>query len=231
MKPYTVVDLSHRLEMGMPSPGLLPRLGIWPCALQDWGDKVNCQAMIIAEHVGTNCDAPYHVLSDGATIDQLPVDAFMGPAVLVDMRAKRPQSTITADEIRAWEAQSGVEIRAGEIVVVMTGFDDKHWMPIPSVSNALKRRPALGMDAAEYLVSKQVKAVGMDTGSPDVTGTDLPVHRYLLGQGCLIVECLTNLHAIGASRFFFIALPLNIKGGSGSTCRAVALVGAPAALA
>jgi len=225
MKKYNVVDLSRTLEIGMPQPMSLPRLGMWLCLRQDWGDQVNCQALLLAEHVGTNCDAPFHVLQDGATIDSLPADAFMGPAVLVDLRHVAPLSIIDRPEIQAWEAGSGVAIREADIVVLMTGFDDKHWRLSPNAAKELKRRPSLGMDAAEYLAGKGIAAIGMDTGSPDVSGTDLPVHRYLLGRGVLIIESLTNLDQIPGPRFLFIALPLKIRGGSGSPVRAIAVTG------
>lgn len=231
MKGYKVTDLSHPVEVGMPTPGALPRTGIWDCCRLEWGDQVNCQALLIAEHAGTNCDAPYHVMDDGETLDQMPVDAFMGPAIRVDMRHVPEKGVITKQELQAWEEKSGISIQQGDIVVLWTGFEDKYWKPKPTVAKVLKQRPSLGLDAAQYLVDKKIAAIGMDAGSPDVTGTDLPVHRLLLGSGVLIIESLANLDQIPDAKFAFIALPLNIKKGSGCPARAVAVTGDLAALA
>jgi len=225
MKTYAVTDLSHPIEVGMPTPGALPRTGIWDCCLLEWGDQVNCQAILISEHSGTNCDAPYHVLADGKTLDQMPVDSFMGPAILVDMRHKEENSVITKQDLEEWESRSGISIRQGDIVVFWTGFEKKYWKAVPTVAKILKRRPSLGLDAAQYLVDKKVAAIGMDTGSPDLTGTNLPVHHLLLGSGVLIIESLANLDQIPDVKFTFIALPLNIKKGSGCPARAVAVTG------
>jgi arylformamidase len=69
-----------------------------------------------------------------------------------------------------------------------------------------------------------VKAVGVDTLSPDVFGdAGAPVHRALLGAGVVIVENLANLDRV-PPRFHLMALPLKVKGGSGAPCRATALV-------
>jgi arylformamidase len=87
--------------------------------------------------------------------------------------------------------------------------------------------PGLGSDCVQLLLERGVKAVGVDTLSPDVFGNATsPVHRALLGEGVVIVENLANLDRV-PSRFYLMALPLKIRGGSGAPCRASALV-APA---
>jgi len=39
----------------------------------------------IIDHVGTHVDAPYHLSSDGKTIDEMPLDLFMGKAICLDL--------------------------------------------------------------------------------------------------------------------------------------------------
>jgi len=81
------------------------------------------------------------------------------------------------------------------------------------------------MDAAEYLVEKSVAALGVDTLSPDPPEAlrTKPVHPVVLEKQVLIIENLCNLGQL-PDFFFFLALPLKIRGGSGSPVRAVALV-------
>lgn len=224
MKGFKVIDLSRSLEMGMPQPLSLPRFGMWTCSQKDWGDQVNCNALMIAEHVGTNCDAPFHALDDGCTIDELPIDAFVGNGVVLNLTHKAPKSVISEADIQEQETKLGIRIQLEDIVLIYTGFDDQHWGSRPSIAKELKERPSIGMDAAEYLASKKIKAVGMDTGSPDITGTDLPIHQFLLSNGVLIIETLTHLSKLPPSGFLFVALPLKIKGGSGSPVRAAGII-------
>lgn len=224
-RPVRVIDLSRTLRQGEPETSALPRFAAWWYARQDWGDAVNFQAMLVSEHTGTNVDAPRHILAEGETVDQLPVDAFFGPAVVLDLRHLEPLAEITPQVLGAVEAAASVEIRSGDIVLLMTKHDERHWEHRPKGYAKLKDRPALTVEAAEYLAAKGVKAIGVDTVSPDVSGSPLPVHRHLLGQGVLIIEALSDLDQIPAGRFLFVALPLKIQGGSGSPVRAVAVVG------
>lgn len=69
---------------------------------------------------------------------------------------------------------------------------------------------------------KKVKAVGTDALAIDAfTTTDYPAHRTLLSRGILVIENLNNLGSLPPFSYF-MALPLKIKGGSGSPIRAVA---------
>ena len=84
--------------------------------------------------------------------------------------------------------------------------------------------PGLGADCVALLLERGVKAVGVDTLSPDAYGdAESPVHKALLGEGVVIVENLANLNRV-PPRFHLLALPLKVKGGSGAPCRATALV-------
>jgi len=224
MNSFKVIDLSRTFELGMPQPLSLPRFGIWTCSRKKWGDQVNCNALMLAEHVGTNCDAPFHALENGKKIDELEVDAFVGNGIKFDFFKKEENSVISEFDIKEQERDLGINIEKNDIVLLRTGFDDKYWGNNPLIAKKLKNRPSLGLDAAQYFVSKKIKAVGMDTGSPDVTGTNLPVHQILLSNNILIIETLTNLAVLPTRGFFFVALPLKIKGGSGSPVRAAAII-------
>jgi len=224
MQNYSFIDLSQTLSMNMPQTSALPRLGMWWCSRHEWDDPINCQQLIISEHHGTNVDAPKHAVLEGLTIDELPVDAFSGPACVLDFSSKAHDSEITSDDIREAEAALPESIEAGDIVLLRTGFDERNMGRTPRQYSQLRGRPTLSLEAARYLASKKVKAVGVDTVSPDVSGSDLPIHRFLLGEGILIIECLTHLDELPVEKCLFIALPLKIEGGSGSPVRAIALV-------
>jgi len=225
MTSVKIIDLSRALKPGGPETTALPRFASWWYARCEWGDAVNFQAMLISEHTGTNVDAPKHVLDEGETIDQLPIDAFLGPSVVLDLRHLESLDDITPQIIQEAEAKLTSEIQPGDIVLLMTKYDELHWEPYPKGYAKLRNRPALTPDAADYLVQKRIKAIGVDTVSPDVSGSPLPVHQILLSHGVLIIEALSNLDQIPEGRCLFVALPLKIHGGSGSPVRAVAIVG------
>lgn len=225
-KGYRIVDLTHYLQPGMPMTRSLPRFGMWWHSHESWGDKVSLRAMLITEHTGTNVDAPRHIIPDGKTLDDLPLDKFMGPAIVLDLRHVEPMAAISAEDIRAAEAKSSTSIQPDDIVLLMTGFDDRGWEVKPNLYDQyLKKRPTLALEAAEYLVSKSIKALGSDTHGPDASAPTLPLHNYLLGKEVVLIEALSNLEAIQAERCLFIGLPLKIYQGTGSPVRAIAIVG------
>jgi len=224
MQQIKVYDISRTYEMGMPQSMSLPRFAAWPCSSQEWGDRVNCNAVLLAEHVGSHCDAPYHLFKDGKKINELPVDAFIGPGLMLNFLGIEDQAIIHEKDIKRCESQQKLQIEEGNIILFHTGFDDKHWGSTPSNVKIQKDRPTISEDAAYYLISKKIKAIGMDTGSPDITGTCLPIHKILLNANVLIIESLCHLEQLPEKDFLFVALPLNIKGGSGSPVRACAFV-------
>ena len=100
----------------------------------------------------------------------------------------------------------------------------RRWTTGPEGRRFLEDWPGLSGEAAEYLVGKGVSLVGCDTLAIDATvSTENPAHYALLGNEVYIVENLKNLDRLPPF-CLFLALPLKIKGGSGSPVRAVALV-------
>jgi kynurenine formamidase len=157
--------------------------------------------------------------------ERLPLDAFFGPAVILDITHLEPLAEITPQVFEAAQAASPSQVREGDILLLMTKYDERHWEERPKGYAKLKNRPALTLEVAEHIAARGVKAVGVDTVSPDVSGSPLPVHHYLLERGILIIEALSNLDKVPPGRFLFVALPLKIHGGSGSPVRAVAITG------
>ena len=75
----------------------------------------------------------------------------------------------------------------------MTKHDERHWEHSPNAYAKLRNRLAVMIGSAECLIEKGIKTVGIDTYSPDVSGSNLPVHHNLMEQGILIIEALINL--------------------------------------
>jgi kynurenine formamidase len=113
-------------------------------------------------------------------------------------------------------------VEPGDIVAIDTGWSGK-WR-----TTDWDRQPCLSVEAARWLLDKQVKLIAVDTPTPDLPldrrPPDFfwPVHRALLRDGILIAEQLANLRALSGRRVEFIFGPLPIEGSDGSPARVLA---------
>jgi len=171
------------------------------------GDASNSSAVTMSLHSGTHLDAPFHFVADGPTIDKLPLDHFLGPALVCEVGADR-----------YIEAEHVAQIDLGGITRVL--FKTRN-------SELLKRGVydpdfvAFSVPAAEALVAKGVKLVGLDFLSVAHAGEEqVPVHRAFLDRGVALLEGV-DLSAINPGRYELICFPLRIRGADGAPCRAV----------
>jgi kynurenine formamidase len=179
------------------------------------------------EHNGTHVDAPAHFISEAkpqahVTIDQVPVNYLMGRGVHLDCRACKEADYLSKKQITDWESRHGA-IAQGDIVLFDFGWSAR-WGLRPHDQPYVEEWPGVSMEAAEYLISKAVAAIGVDTLSPDPPEAlrTNPIHPVVLEKHLLIIENLTNLGEL-PDFFLFLAFPLKIRAGSGSPVRAVAL--------
>lgn len=231
--PFTkTIDLSHDLYPGMP---------VWPTNL-----PFKCEQILLAArdnytmtlitqmpaHTGTHLDAPSHFIPDGKPVDGFPLEKFQGSGVVVDLSHKKKGEEITSKDLRRYDS----EIRKDDVLMLQTGWDKKRGL----TKDYLFMWPHLGTEAARYLASKRIKAVGIDglsiagwAGSvpgqgPIASSSPADVHTILLSKEILILEEVANLgavlHGARSARAYFVFAPLNIVGAEGAPCRAMAFV-------
>jgi kynurenine formamidase len=126
------------------------------------------------------------------------------------------------------EAAAPVELQAGDVALLRTGWG-RYWSdPRRYISDV--RGPGPEIAAARWLSERGIFAAGSDTVAFEKVPSAMPVHAHLLVEsGIHLIEAL-NLEELAEARvgaFFFIALPLKIRGGTGSPIRPVAVVTAP----
>ena len=214
------IDLSQPMYNGMPRAGLLgdPRLAPRQIDIGQPDMTIQITDCSFATHTGTHVDAPLHFFPGSKALDDYPVDAFVGPGVLLRV-SKEPFGVISEEDL----ASSGEEVRRGDIVLIRTGWGARYGEPDYETS------PSLGEDAARWLVERGAKIVGVDTLTPEFAypkrpkGYSFPIHRILLGHGILIIEHL-NLERLQVTRMTVAAFPLPIKGADGAPARVVAMV-------
>jgi len=207
------LTISNRIPTfpGSPQPNFIP----WE-KIKD--DGYNLELLFLSSHTGTHLDAPYHFLEKGSKIHEISLKKLVSNAVLIKSRKKRNE-TITKTDIQKFEKKHG-KIESFSSVVFWTG-----WQRNLQKDSYFTKNPGLSVSAANYLASKKIGLVGIDSPSIDL-GTDFkfPVHQIFAKKGMLIVENLANLEKIKSSKFHLVVLPLKLKGATGSPVRAIAFV-------
>ena len=187
---------------GSPRPNFIP----WENIKED---GYNLELLFLSTHTGTHMDAPYHFLEKGAKIHEISLNKLVSEAVLIQSRGSRDrfgikQISITKADIQKFEKQHG-KIDGFSSVIFYTGWNVPHlWgtyddvtehLPLSPDNNQEKyyftKNPGLSVSGAEYLASKKIKLVGIDSPSIDV-GSDhkFSVHQIFAKKGILIVENL-----------------------------------------
>jgi kynurenine formamidase len=194
-------------------------------------DALAHQAENLTLHGGVHVDSGVQTSSGFRTLGIDTMAPLVARGVLLDVAGKKrlePDQSITAEELQVAEADAGVKIRAGDVVLVRTGYGAL-W------SEPAEYLHAAGVSAAgsRWLIEKKVIAVGADNMAWDLDGpadpelhVTLPGHLLLLVRaGIPIIENL-NLEALAAARvheFAFICLPLKMRGATGSPVRPIAI--------
>jgi kynurenine formamidase len=213
-----IVDLSHPVDDDTPVYPGDPVARFTPAATIA-ADGYNVLHVRMGSQTGTHADAPYHFLEAGARIDELPLDLFLGPAVIADLRGRPPRSPVEWADLAPYADRLG----AGRILVLHTGWD-RHWG-----TDAYFDHPFLTGDAAARVVAAGVRTVALDALSLDETvpggepAGGFAAHLHVLGAGGVIVENLRGLDGVRTAEPVLSLLPLRLAGADGAPVRAVAL--------
>ena len=178
----------------------------------------NLELLFLSSHTGTHIDAPFHFVKNGKKIHEILPERLVNEANLIKIRKKANQAIVKAD-IQKFEKEHG-QIKSGTAIVFWTG-----WQKNLEKEFYFSKNPGLNSSAANYLVSKKINLVGIDSPSIDL-GSDSKflVHHILAKNNILIVENLANLEKINSNKFHLITAPLKLKNATGSPIRALGFV-------
>jgi kynurenine formamidase len=209
-----VVDLSHPLSDATPIYPGDPEPRIFT-ATTVASEGYNLSHVHIGTQTGTHIDAPFHFRDDGATINRMPLDMVVGPAVVVLVRGKRPGETITMADLEPHRAA----LRPGSIALFCTGWYTH------AGNETFFRHPYLEAAVGRALLDWGVTTIAIDTLNADFTGgEDFPIHEMFADAGGLIAENLAGTADLTAGvEPLLLLLPLNLVGCDGAPIRAVAL--------
>lgn len=177
--------------------------------------------MGMVDHIGTHVDAFYHTNPEGASVDKMPLDMFMGKAVCLDLTHIPDLADIDVDEFEKAEKKAGVKID-GHIVLLNTGLHNRHYPDVKVVWT----NPGITADATHWLADRGSKLHGVEGPSTDKPSDNLfPNHRVCRDRGIAHYEWLINLEElVGKGEFEFFGPPIKLGNGSGAPVRAWAIV-------
>jgi arylformamidase len=176
---------------------------------RDRGDSVDVAAIALSVHTGTHADGPAHT-TDGPAVGTLGLEAFMGPAVVVDARSfVQGEPPLVGPEVL-----DGVDPSETPRVLLRTRDRvDPGRFP--------ERFAALAPSLARRLAEAGYALVGTDAPSVDPESSrSLETHRILAGAGIVNLENLV-LTDVEPGRYTLVALPLRLTAADSSPVRAV----------
>ena len=201
-------------------------------------EGVNVKFMKMGTHTSTHIDAPYHISKSGKTLNDFPVERFIGQGIVLDFSDKGDIYEITREDIMA----HADELKKVDFAILNTG-----WAKYYGTWDFF-RHPYLSGDAALALVELGIKIVGTDGSSADAaygfstakrqenpTFSEIleniereniknEAHAALLGNECLIVEYMCNLEQLPKEAATYSFLPLKLMEADGSPVLAICMI-------
>jgi arylformamidase len=177
------------------------------------GATVNVGAIEMGVHNGTHADASFHFEKDGNTIDQVPLDTYVGDAVVVDLTEKFQNGR--HDEITIADIESAEEaLDAAPRLLLKTGvWSDSRKFP--------EKIPVIASDVAQWLQSRKVKLLGLDLPSVDPIDAKMLVNHHALAAARIAIVESLDLTEVNSGIYHFSALPMRITGGDAAPVRAI----------
>ena len=227
--PTRVVDLGHALSSDDPTWSGKPVFTHTTVATIA-KDTYFGASFSSDEHFGTHVDAPAHFWAEGWTVDRIPADRLVQPAVCLNLAPKAAADEdyrVSVEDLQSFERDHG-RIPERAIVFIATGWDAR-WPDAAkymNVRDGTKHFPGLTVAAAAFLArERRVAAIGIDTPSIDYgPSANFEAHRASMVENVYHIENATGLTALPATGFTVIVAPIKIKGGSGGPTRVFALV-------
>ncbi len=244
-KQVRFVDLTQTLSPSFPALQLPPQFGQTAgfsieriSQYDENGPGWYWNNFTCGEHTGTHFDAPAHWISGkdhpDNTVDTIPVDNFLRPAVVVDASAEVAQNEdfiLTSEFLLNWEAKHG-RIPEGAWVLFRTDWSKR----VNDAEAFLNMRedgahtPGPAQEAVEWMIHERkvhgfgVETINTDAGQSYSWPIGYPCHTLMHGANRYGLQCLCNLDQLPPQGALIMSAPLKIEGGSGSPLRVVALI-------
>ena len=204
-------DISVPLKQGMNYLSLDPvPPKIYRFSDVDLGSKVTMTMLEIISHTGTHIDTPRHFIPGGSTVSDMPLDATVGPARVIEIK--------DPEKIRVPELKKH-NIKKGERILCKTRNSPKVYESPQFIEDYVY----LDGDAADYLAEKGIVLFGLDCitiGYFKDEASIVKTHQALLSAGIYILEGCA-LGNVPAGEYELLCLPLLMYKGDAGPCRAI----------
>ncbi|QDU97893.1 Kynurenine formamidase [Lignipirellula cremea] len=199
-----------------------------------WANEI----LTLSTHSTTHVDAPWHYAptcegKKAPTIDELPLERFYAPGVVLDLRHLRPDQAASTADLQAALAKIDHTLSPGQIVLIQTGNDSLLGNP-----EYFHTGPGVSGEATRWLIDQGIKVMGIDawgwdrplrsqaaeakrTGSATVFWE---AHFVGVDRDYCQIERLAHLDQLPPTGFTVCAFPLKVKNGSAGPARVVALL-------
>ena len=160
----------------------------------DAGDVYNMSTLSMCVHNGTHIDAPYHFLNDGNTVEQIPLEYFVGTCYVVQRNGELTASDAQNIMLEAKAHNATERILIGGNVIVTA-------------------------EAAKVFADNDIKLIGNEGVSIGPVDAPMEVHKILLSAKVVLLEGIV-LKDVPEGVYFLNAAPLNLAKLDGAPCRA-----------
>ena len=162
------------------------------------GDVCNLTELTMCAHNGTHVDAPYHFIDDGKTVDEMPLDAFVGDCYVVH--------------------------HSGDV----TAHDAENILAKANACDASQRiliggKATVTAEAAKVFAQAKIKLIGNESQTVGPENAPKEVHMILLGAEIVLLEGVV-LKDVHEGKYLLSAAPLNLGSCDGAPCRAILIV-------
>jgi arylformamidase len=209
--PQGWYDISVPLKQGMsylPLDPVPPK--IYRFSDVELGAKVTMSMLEIISHTGTHIDAPLHFIPGGSTISDMPLDATVGRARVIEIK---DEEKIKVPELKKHN------IRKGERLL----FKTRNSPIVYESPKFVEDYVYLDGAAAEYLAEKKIRLFGLDNitiGHFKEEQNVIKTHQTLLAAGVYILEACA-LRNVPPGEYELLCLPLLMYHGDAGPCRAI----------
>jgi kynurenine formamidase len=190
------------------------------------GDAFQVTWLGLVVHGFTHIDSPRHILPEGKTSSDVPLEATVGEAAIVDLSDVAPNQIVDRELLET----RGGHIRSDDIVLLKTRWDERRSLHDPAF---WRDSPYLDRGACEWLLKRKIRALGVDFPQDYpirglLDGTRAPLadfvsHDVLLRNGVILIEYLCNLGALQGERTSLCALPIKLPQSDGCPARVIAI--------
>ena len=174
---------------------------------RDGSHTIELTSIEMGSHTGTHLDAPFHMVSRGRRLSDIPIEQLVGKATVVELPGERSIGRRQLEKV-TWN---------GVLRVLFKTENSKHWQDGKFYEEFVYLEP----DGADFLVERGIRLVGIDYLSIDkFKSVDHATHFVLLTRNVVIIEGL-DLSSVPPGEYNMVALPLHLKDADGAPTRVI----------